>query len=192
MNALPLLAALLVLAPDLQVPVIGGHMTDPGRKLSPAAKTSVEDALGKLADDTHVDVAGWVSDLPEAQADAYGAAFYKRWNIGGEWDSGVFFMMPSTGPVHVILEPGHPKLTPQEVARLVAADRPGADMETRLNALAAAVRPILLPKAIRVRPWGEKRPARALGYAAMAAVVAFAAAAQALRRRARDPSPRQG
>ncbi len=186
MSLLPLLAALAALAPTqvgLSVPVIAGHLTDPGRKLSPAAKSAIEDRLTKIAEETHIDVAGWISDAPAEQADALGAAFYRRWNIGGEWDSGVFYMFPAAGPVHLILEPDHPKLTPQEQARIVAADVPGSDWQVRLDRLIDVTRAVIIPKAMRVRPWGEKRPVPALEYAAAAATVVLAALALSLRRR---------
>ncbi|MHB8418177.1 MAG: hypothetical protein ACYDCL_08875 [Myxococcales bacterium] len=174
------------LAAALNVPTISGHLTDPGRKLSGTAKSALEDRLTGVADDTHVDVAGWISDAPEDQADALGRAFYRRWNIGGEWDSGVFFMFPATGPVHIILEPGRPKLSPAEVAQLVAEDRPGTDWQGRVEHLIDVTRRLILPKTIRVRPWGPKRPEQAIHYAIGALALAAAATALSVRRRAKS------
>ncbi len=188
MRALPLLAA-LALAPTpapLDVPRIDGHLTDPAGRLSPDAKKALEDRLTKLGEETHIDVAGWISDAPGARADALGEAFYRRWGIGRDWDGGVFLMFPADGPVHVVVEPGPPKLLPQEVARIVAADRPGTDWQGRVGRVIDATRTEILPRTMRVRPWGEKRPRRALGYGAAAAAVALAALALSLRRRGRE------
>jgi len=45
---------------------------------------------------------GWLSQATDADATTLGRTAYRKWNIGHDWDNGVFFMMPATGRVHVI------------------------------------------------------------------------------------------
>ena len=186
--SLQLLAATLALAlaPTARavgVPTIAGHLTDPGHELSDHDKSALEDELTHLAEDSHVDVAGWLSDVPPAQAAALGRAFWDRWNIGRDWDGGVFFMFPASGPVQLVQDPRKPELSPPELARLVAVDDPRVGMHARLERLIAMTRALVVPKHRgQARPWGQADPKRGVGYALASAALALAAVALSVRR----------
>jgi hypothetical protein len=204
MHALTLIATLAALAADpapaaapvhpppphpvhpatLNVPGINGHMTDPTHKLSDDAKKEVEDRLTKIAEDTHIDLAGWITNAPDDQVVALGNEAYKRWSIGVWWDNGVFFAFPAAGQVHIIQDPAKPELTPEEVTKLLAADKPSSDYQKRIDDLEVATRAMVEPKTQnRARPWGTNRPQRANVFLAAAAAIALAAIALSFRRR---------
>jgi hypothetical protein len=166
------------------IPGINGHMTDPGHILSNGDKTTVEEKLNKIQADTRIDVAGWIADVPESRLDELGLEAYKHWNIGTSWDSGIFFMIPKTGRVHVILDPVKPpELTPAEVARVQDADKPNAPMMDRIDAFAETAGNIVRGKALKPRPEGKTDPARGRLYGYGAAAVLAAAIAMTLRTR---------
>jgi hypothetical protein len=140
-------------APD--VPEIGGHMTDPGHKLDDAAKSAVEDQLSAIQRDTEIDVAGWISDVPEDRMADLGRMAYRRWHIGEDWDSGLFFAFPASGRVRIVQDIARPELTPDEVARLTKADDPDAELRGRIERLANLARQLITAKAaaqLRVTP----------------------------------------
>jgi len=168
-----------------EIPGINGHMTDPQHRLSDADKKSIEDKLSALQEETHVDLAGWISDAPEDQANALGKEAYRRWGIGKAWDNGIFFMIPVTGRAHLIVEPARPELTAAEQARVLAADRPDAPLSTRLNALADAAGTLVRAKVFHARPRGAKDAPRAMLYGLAALGVALAAALGSRRTRRR-------
>jgi hypothetical protein len=171
-------------AAPLNVPGINGHMTDPTRKLSDDAKKEVEDRLTKIAEDTHIDVAGWITNAPDDQTEALGNEAYKRWSIGVWWDNGVFYAFPASGHVHIIQDPAHHELTPDEEKKIIAAENPSDDFQKRIDALEAATREIIVPKTTgRARPWGTNRPERGNYYLFGAAAVFLAAVALSFRKR---------
>jgi hypothetical protein len=176
----------------LDIPGIGGHMTDPQHKLSDSDKTSIEDRLSKIQEDTHIDFAGWISDIPEDQATAYGEEAYKRWNIGNDWDNGVFLLFPASGRVRVAQNHDKPLLNPDEAHRLAEADDPGEELHRRIERLADKGREILVPKtANQVRPWGTAHPDRGRLYAIAAGLIALAGLGISFGRwrRLRTPEP---
>ncbi len=181
-------AAVLLFMPRranaVEIPGINGHMTDPGHLLSSGDKTTVEEKLNKIQQDTRVDVAGWITDAPESQLDALGLEAYKRWNIGASWDNGVFFMVPKVGRVHVILDPVKPpQLTVAEVTRVEDADKPNAPMTERIESIADSAGGIIRGKALRPRPEGKTDPARGRLFSYGAAALFVAAIAMTLRER---------
>lgn len=179
--------ALLLIAAALNIPGIQGHMTDPTRQMSDAAKAAVEDKLGKIAEDTHIDAAGWITNAPEDQVDALGNEAYKRWSIGVWWDNGVFFAFPATGRVHIIQDKAKPELNAAEVAKLAAADNPNeSDYQKRIERLADVEREILIPKTEKkARPWGTNRPGLGNEYLAAAFALALAGVVMSVRRKRR-------
>jgi hypothetical protein len=173
-RARALLAVLLSSSPAmaLEVPPINGHITDPQHELSATELEAIQAKLTKIQDETHIDVAGWLSPATEAEATALGKVAYRRWNIGHDWDNGVFFMMPATGRVHVILDPERPELTPAELARVTDADKPSLSMSRRIELLADLTLEILRPKVThRAMPPGKSNPIRGAIYGAIAGMI---------------------
>ncbi|MBS2026611.1 MAG: TPM domain-containing protein [Deltaproteobacteria bacterium] len=168
------------------IPGINGHMTDPDRRLSDADKKAIEDQLSGLQEETHVDIAGWVTHAADNQVEELGARAYRQWNIGKAWDNGVFFVIPATGRAHLIVDRARPELTAAEQARVLAADRPEAPLATRLNALADTAGSLVKAKVFHARPPGPKDGRRALAYGAGA--VAMALGSGLFGRRKRRPS----
>lgn len=173
------------LAMAIDIPGINGHMTDPDRTLSDADKTSTEDTLSKIQEDTRIDVAGWVVDAPENQLDDLGNEAYHRWNIGRDWDNGIFLMVPKSGRVHVIQNRTKPALTAVEVHRVIDADSPSSPMAQRLDKIANAVGGIVRNNALRARPAGQNDPGDAIWYACGAGAVLLIAVALTYRARLR-------
>jgi len=167
----------------IDVPAINGHMTDPNRMLSTADKNSIEDKLSKIQQDTRVDVAGWIVDAPESSLEDLGNQAYKKWNIGGDWDNGVFLVVPKSGRVRVVQPHVPTELTLAEVGRVVAADNPNQAMMQRLDSIADMVGIIIRARALHARPPGKNDPARGLRYTA--GLLALLVAAVALTFRAR-------
>jgi hypothetical protein len=167
--------ALLLVAPTvmaLEVPPINGHITDPQHELSGTELEAIQAKLTKIQDETHIDVAGWLSPASEADATALGRTAYRKWNIGKDWDNGVFFMMPATGRVHVILDADRPELTPGELARVTDADRPTLSMGRRLEILSDLTLEILRPKVThRAMPPGKANPTRGAIYGAVSVLI---------------------
>jgi hypothetical protein len=159
----------------LDVPNIDGHMTDPGQTLGKGDKTAIEDKLGKVQQDTRVDVAGWILDAPESSLDKLGREAFKRWHIGGDWDNAVFFVIPRVGRAHVILDDSKPELTVPEVERVVGADKPGAPMPQRVDLVADTAAEIVRAKALRARPNGVSDPGRGRRFLLAFAVVVLLA-----------------
>jgi uncharacterized membrane protein YgcG len=159
-----LLLAGLAWAPPARatdIPGINGHLTDPGHTLSNGDKTTIEDKLNKIQQDTRIDVAGWVTDAPESKLDELGNEAYRRWNIAASWDNGVFFMIPRVGRVHIILDPTKPpELTPSEVQKIVDSDKPSSTMMDRVESISEAAGSIIRGKALHPRPAGKTDPAR--------------------------------
>jgi hypothetical protein len=173
------MGAVITLAPAaaaaLDVPGIEGHMTDPAQVLGKDDKRSIEDKLGSLQGDTRVDVAGWIVDAPESSLDALGHEAFRKWHIGNDWDNALFFVVPRVGRAHLIQNDAHPELSALEAASLLAADKPGAPMPQRMDALADAAGSIVRAKALRSRPPGVADPGRGLRFAlGWSAVLALA------------------
>jgi hypothetical protein len=178
-----LLFAIIALAVP-QVPGIDGHMTDPGHKLSEADKRSIEDRLGKIQEETHLDVAGWISDVPEGQAMALGNRAYRQWNIGRDWDGGVFLMFPTEGKVRIIQPLDRPTVPAGEVAQLVAADIPDLAMNQRIERLAEKARSLLVARTgKKARPWGDAHPELGHRWLMLAAAIVLGAAGMSFSRK---------
>lgn len=160
-------------------------MTDPDRTLSDSDKTAAEDTLGKIQEDTRIDVAGWIADAPESQLDELGNEAYRRWNIGRDWDNGIFLMIPKSGRVHIILNRTRPALTPTEVRRVIDADSPTSPMAQRLDKIANAAGAIVRNNALRARPAGQNDPVGTIWYACGAGAVLLIAVALTYRARLR-------
>jgi uncharacterized membrane protein YgcG len=173
----------------IEVPGINGHMTDPDHTLSDSDKTAAEDMLGKIQEDTRIDVAGWIVDAPDSQLDDLGNEAYRKWNIGRDWDNGVFLIVPKSGRVHVIQNRTKPALTTVEARRVVDADSPSSPMAQRLTKIAEAAGGIVRNNALRARPAGQNDPADAMWYACGAGAVLLIAAALTYRARARRATP---
>lgn len=183
-SALLLSLLLLAAAPArAEVPQLEGHVTDPQHRLSDGDRKSLNDKLDKLQQETHVDVATWVSNVAPEAADAAGAEFYKARNIGVDWDNGVFFMFPAHGRVHVILNAEHPELTAEEKGKVEAADDPSADLSRRLETLATTTSDVLKPKLNQARPPGQTDTGKGRIYTVAALLVAGLAARRSRRRR---------
>jgi hypothetical protein len=182
-------AAILWLAPRaasaIDVPNINGHMTDPDHTLSEADKTSIEDKLGKIQEDTRVDFAGWIVDAPEASLDDLGNDAFHRWNIGRDWDNGAFMLVPRNGRVHLIQNPKHPVFTPAETHRVVDADTPSAPMAQRLDHIQDAAGGIIRTNSLKARPRGNTDPRLAVWYACGAGAIFLLASALSVRTRLR-------
>jgi hypothetical protein len=163
-----LVALAFILAPRsagaLDIPSINGHMTDPIHTLSNADKTSIEDKLDKIQQDTRIDVAGWIVDAQANALDELGEEAFHRWNIGRDWDNGVFFVVPKSGRVHLIQDQAKPALTPTEVTHITGADSPTAPMAQRLDLIADAAGTIIRGKSLHPRPEGQTDPARGMWY----------------------------
>jgi hypothetical protein len=181
------LGLVLALAPlragALELPGLDGHMTDPHHKLG-SAKASIEERLGKIQDETHIDVAGWISDLPEDQVEARGSDVYRRWNIGKNWDGGIFLVFPASGPVHVIQDSERPTLSDAARVKLVATDSPTDKLDKRALDLAEEARRLILPKMEnQARPLGTSHPEKGPYYVIAAAALALVGAWMSLRRK---------
>jgi hypothetical protein len=170
----------------LDVPPINGHITDPQHELSATELEAIQAKLTKIQDETHIDVAGWLSPATEADATTLGRAAYRKWNIGHDWDNGVFFMMPATGRVHVILDPERPELTAAELAQVTDADKPTLSMSRRIELLADLTLEILRPKVThRAMPPGKANPTRGAIYGVASGLILLLAAALTRARRRR-------
>jgi hypothetical protein len=189
-SALALLAAAWLWAAPAHayVPPIDGHLTDPGHRLKSTEKDALEEQLGKIQSDTQVDCAGWVMATP-APADELpdlGREAYDHWRIGRDWENGVLFVFPMSGPAILIQSPDRPALTAPEVAKVLGADAPASpSLSKRIEHDANEVGAILRvgSKAPKPRPPGVADPRRGAWYAAGSGVVALAAIAISLRRR---------
>lgn len=176
--------ALLLAAALLEVPGISGHMTDPLHRLSDADRRSVEERLGKIQDETHVDVAGWISGAPEEQAVELGERAVAQWNIGRDWDGAVFFLFPSQGRVRIIQPPAKAVLPAEEVAKLAALDSPEAELHLRIARLAEKARTLLVARtAKQARPWGDAHPQLGRRWLMLAAAILAGAAGLSFARR---------
>lgn len=173
-------------------PNLEGHVTDPQHRLSVGDRTALEKKLGEIQSNTHIDVACWISDAQMPLAQQLGEEAYKRWGIGREWDNGVFFMFPLSGPVRIILDPAKPVFDRGEIFKVAAADRPNADVARRMELLADAADAILREKARAPRPWGTAHPQRGLWYALGSALVALLAAALSFSRKGGQPEEVDG
>ncbi len=183
-----LLAAPLVLgfpgtARAIDVPGIDGHMTDPGRVLGTSDKNAVEDKLSKLQQDTRIDVAGWIVDAQAGALDDLGHKAFQKWNIGGDWDGAVFFVIPRVGRVRLIQNDAKPELSAQEASKIVAADKPNAPMLERLDLIIDATGEIVRKKTLRARPPGQKDPRRGLWFSAAWGVLFLGVVAVTMRTR---------
>jgi uncharacterized membrane protein YgcG len=170
-------------------PSLDGHATDPHHRLKFSEKDSLEERLGKIQSDTQVDVATWISDMPEQSLGDLGAEVYDRWHIGRDWENGVLLVFPSNGAVRVVLKPGRPALSDGDVARIVAEDArdPSATFVARIERAADEISAVLLvgAKAPKVRPRGQGDPRLGFQYAVGAAFVALLAVALSVVRRTR-------
>jgi hypothetical protein len=175
------------LARAIDVPAINGHMTDPGHLLSSADKTTIEDKLSKIQADTRVDVAGWIVDAPEDALEELGKDAYRRWNIGNDWDNGVFMVVPKTGRVRLVQPHLPAELSLAEVRKVQAADTPGAPLAQRLDSIAESIGTIIRAKALRARPPGKNDPPRGRWYSAGTLAVLLAAIGLTFRARRRRP-----
>ena len=165
-----------------EIPSITGHLTDPTHLLSDADLKAANDKFDKIAQDTRIDVAGWVNDLPPEALGDLGDEAYRKWNIGGNWDNGVFLMIPKLGRWRIILNHARPELTESEVARLVAADDPGAPMARRIDGFAGTAGEILRAKIFHARPPGRSDPVLGGWFGGGAAALLLAAIAMAVLR----------
>ena len=173
-------AALALLLPlpratAFEIPKIEGHMTDPTHQLSAAELQATDQKLDKIALDTRIDTAGWITDAPAADLAESGKEAYEQWHIGRDWDNGVFLMIPKVGRWVVIMNPQKPELTPEEVARLTAADKPGAPMVERMDAYAETAGDILRAKVFHARPPGKNDPVHGRWYLAGVMLLLLAA-----------------
>jgi hypothetical protein len=165
------------------VPGINGHMTDPTQALSDVDKTTIEDKLSKIQQDTRIDVAGWIVDAPAEALQGMGDEAYRRWRIGMDWDNGIFFIVPKSGRARLIQNRDKPEVSGSDAAQLVAADDPQAPMVQRINRMADAAGTMLRATALRPRPQGLNHPRSGLAYSAGAAFVFLAAVGLSLRER---------
>jgi uncharacterized membrane protein YgcG len=186
-------AVALALAPASAIasdyPSIDGHMTDPQHRLKFSEKEAIEDKLGKIQSDTQTDVAGWIADDRENLKEV-GWELYQRWHIGKDWENGVFFVFPISGPVIIVVNPDRPALTPAEVERIMTADAaPSPSLAKRIEKDADEAGAILRvgAKAAKPRPPGTKDPRLAIRYAIAASVIALAAVVLGFVRRRRRP-----
>jgi uncharacterized membrane protein YgcG len=155
----------------VEIPGIDGHVTDPTHALSASDKTAIDENLGKIQQDARIDVAAWIVDAKEDALTELGNEAYRRWNIGRDWDNGVFLIVPKVGRAKLIQKQGRPALSPSEAEQLVAADNPALSMNQRLDRLADAAGTVIRGKTFHPRPRGESDPARGVRYAGGATVV---------------------
>lgn len=173
-----------LLVPRPRVPDINGHLTDPGQRLTQLEKRAVEDRLTKLAADTHIDIAGWLTEVTEERVVSYGDEAYRHWKIGLAWDNGLFFAFPVSGRVRLIQDPAGPELSPAEADALVAVDDPKQSEAKRIERLTDAVRAVLVPRTRhKPRPPGLARPQQGHVYLLATAAVALAGIVLSFRRR---------
>jgi hypothetical protein len=155
----------------VDIPGIDGHVTDPTHALSASDKTAIDENLGKIQQDTRIDVAAWIVDAKEDALTELGNEAYRRWNIGRDWDNGVFLIVPKVGRAKLIQKQGRPALSPSEAEQLVAADNPALSMNQRLDRLADAAGTVIRGKTFHPRPHGESCPPRGVRYAGGATAV---------------------
>jgi hypothetical protein len=169
------------------VPPIDGHLTDPSHKLKATEKDSLEETLGKIQSDTQVDVAGWIMSEPTDEAAELGHEAYEHWRIGRDWENGVLFIFPVSGPALLMQRAERPALTESEVARVLAADVPSSPLAKRIERDASEVKAILMvgAKAPKMRPVGEGDPRRARWFDAGLALTVLLAVALTIVRRSR-------
>lgn len=185
------LVLVVLLAPlsaaAVEVPGIDGHMTDPQRRLG-SSKSSIEEKLTKLQDETHFDVAGWVTGAPEDQVETLGREAYERWGIGKSWENGVFLAFPAAGHVHILQDPAKPLLSGDALAKVMAVDEPGQTLPTRVDKLIEEVRKIVVPLTQNhVLPPGKAHPEGGRKYVIGACALLLLAALMSFARKA--PSP---
>ena len=164
------------------IPGIDGHMTDPDRRLGAVDKSAIEEHLGNIQGETHIDVAGWIVEASDAELDALGSQAYRQWNIGKAWDGAVFFVIPPGRRARMVLDPARRELTPAEQAHVLAADNPALNLRARIDRLADATAAILRDKVFRARPQGNKDLRGALAYGLAAMLLALAAGFMSLGR----------
>jgi hypothetical protein len=184
----PLLVATLLHAAAaiaLDIPAIDGHMTDPTRALSASDKTAVDEKLGKIQADTRIDVAGWIVDAPADTLTELGNEAYQRWNIGRDWDNGVFLVIPKVGRAQLAQKRERPALSKPEIDQLLAADNPALSMSQRVDRLADAAGTVIRAKTFHARPPGQTDPHRGTVYASFAALLFLVAVALTVRARKR-------
>jgi hypothetical protein len=176
-------------AANAYVPPIDGHLTDPGHRLKSTEKDSLEDQLGKIQSDTQVDCAGWVMQSPTDEIADLGREAYDHWRIGRDWENGVLFVFPVSGPAILIQNTDRPALTPTEVSRVLSVDAPGQPLAKRVEHDANEVGAILRvgSKAPKPRPPGIADPRRGHWFAAGTAIVGLAAIVLSMRRRRAVP-----
>jgi hypothetical protein len=171
----------------IDVPGIDGHLTDPRHILSASDKTAIDEKLGKIQQDTRIDVAGWIVDAPPEALAELGNEAYRRWNIGRDWDNGVFLIVPKAGRAQLIQKPERPALSKVETEPILAADNPTLSMNQRLDRLADAAGTAIRGKTFHARPPGKNDPPRGIAYAGGAAVVLLIALGLTWRARKREP-----
>jgi hypothetical protein len=170
------------------IPPLGGHITDPARRLG-GEYDALNERFGKVMDDTHVDTASWITGAPADQSLSLGNSAFKQWNIGRDWDSGILFVFPSAGRFSIVQDSTNPPLTSAEVNLLVAGDRPDDPLPKRLEQLSDAIREVLIPKRTgKPRPWGYARPYLGHRYLAVTIAVLLAAVGLTVRRRRHSPA----
>jgi hypothetical protein len=164
------------------IPGIDGHMTDPAHLLGDADKKAIEERLGDLQAQTHIDVAGWILEAPDAELETLANQAYRQWSIGKAWDNAVFFAIPPGRPARLILDRARPELSPAEQSKVLAADNPALNLRARIERLADATGSIVRNKVFRARPPGKKDLRGALVYGVPAMLVLLAACFMSLGR----------
>ncbi len=139
-------------AQAVDIPAIGGHLTDVDHLLGDRDKQDFERKLEKLQQDTQIDVAGWLVDAPEDSLEGLGHQAYSQWHLGQQWDGGVLFVVPKVGCVVVVQDPAGPRFSAAEVAQITSADEPGNAAARRLDVISDAVGLVVRTKADRFAP----------------------------------------
>jgi len=137
-------------------PPIGGHVTDPDRKLTREEKRDLEALFGALQTDTKVDIAAWVAPVARADADAVGRRAYEAWHIGRDWKTGALLVLSESGETARLIVPADdPPLSPVQAAQLETALLPlihQARFAPALRLAAERIGGVLRPLAKTPRP----------------------------------------
>jgi len=170
------------------VPSIGGHVTDPGERLTPDEKKEIEALFGAIQSDTKVDVAAFIAQVARNDVATAGRTAYAQWGIGRDWETGILLTLSQDGQGCRLIVPGEGSpISPARVADIetaVAQVAQRGQMARALRVAAEQIGSVLRARAKTplARPYGKRDVARSIPYWAGALVVAVLATILSLRR----------
>lgn len=104
------------------VPNIEGHFTAHGRQIGAAQKKTLDELLGKIQEDSKVDLACIVMAEPLAatELDQMAQLIFNTWNIGRSWEGGGALLVVShDGKECVMVQSEEPRPIPEAIGDLL-------------------------------------------------------------------------